>query len=124
MDKELIENIANALAVSEICPFAHEDCIDNCHKHFSNWLDNHDKQIRTEVIAEISREMRMLYGNEYEKQIRAEELDKISKMMLLGCDELKCEECDYRLYSQDVCQQAYTIGIIEKYIAEQLKEQK
>lgn len=53
MDKELIENIANALAVSEICPFAHEDCIDNCHKHFSNWLDNHDKQIREKEKEEI-----------------------------------------------------------------------
>ena len=53
MDKELIENIANALAVSEICPFAHEDCIDNCHKHFSNWLDNHDKQIRADAIDEV-----------------------------------------------------------------------
>lgn len=52
MDKELIENIANALAVSEICPFANEDCIDNCHKHFSNWLDNHDKQIRADEIEE------------------------------------------------------------------------
>lgn len=57
----------------------------------------------------------------YEKG-RAEELDKIDKMILLGCEELKCDECDYRLYSQDVCQQAYTIGIIENYIAEQLKE--
>lgn len=54
MDKELIENIANALAVSEICPFAHEDCIDNCHKHFSNWLDNHDKQIRADEIEEFA----------------------------------------------------------------------
>ena len=53
MDKELIENIANALAVSEICPFAHEDCIDNCHKHFSNWLANHDEQIRAEERERI-----------------------------------------------------------------------
>lgn len=52
MDKELIENIANVLAVSAICPFAHEGCIDNCHKHFSNWLDNHDKQIRADAIDE------------------------------------------------------------------------
>jgi len=57
------------------------------------------------------------------KQGRADELDKIDKMILLGCEELKCDECDYRLYSQDVCQQAYTIGVIENYIAEQLKEQ-
>lgn len=59
----------------------------------------------------------------YEKG-KADELDKISKMMLLGCGDIKCEECYYRAYSQDVCQQAYTIGIIENYIAEQLKEQK
>lgn len=31
---------------------------------------------RTDAIAEISREMRMLYGNEYEKQIRADAIDE------------------------------------------------
>ena len=57
MDKELIENIADALAASEICPFAREDCIDNCHKHFSNWLDNHDKQIRADAIDDVKHQM-------------------------------------------------------------------
>ena len=76
-----------------------------------------------EMSASAWEEYEKHYKAGYE-QGRADELDKISKMMLLGCDELKCEECDYRLYSQDVCQQAYTIGIIENYIAEQLKEQK
>lgn len=37
----------------------------------------HDKQIRAEVIAEISRELHLLYGNEYEKKIRTDEQDRI-----------------------------------------------
>ena len=57
------------------------------------------------------------------EQGRADELDKITKMMLLGCDELECEKCDYRLYSEDVCQQAYTFEMLGKYIEEQLKSQ-
>lgn len=59
----------------------------------------------------------------YEKG-RADELSKIVNMILLGCEESSCNECDYRLYSQDVCQQAYTIGVIENYLAEWLKEEK
>lgn len=57
------------------------------------------------------------------QQGRADELNKIVNMILLGCEELSCDKCDYRLYSQDVCQQAYTIGVIENYIAEWLKEE-
>lgn len=37
----------------------------------------HDKQVRAEVISEISREMRVLYGNEYEKKIRADVISEI-----------------------------------------------
>lgn len=59
----------------------------------------------------------------YEKG-RADAFNEIGNMILLGCEELKCDECDYRLYPQDVCQQAYTSGVIENYIAEKLKEQK
>lgn len=39
-------------------------------------------KVREEVIAEISREMRLLYGNEYEKQIRAEVLIKFAEHLL------------------------------------------
>ena len=58
---------------------------------------------------------------EYERQIRAEVLDKINKFILLGCDDLKCDECHYREYSSDSCQYSYTLEVIEKYIKEQLK---
>lgn len=44
-------------------------------------IDEYAEQIRTEVIAEISREIRLLYGNEYEKQIRAEVIKEINAIM-------------------------------------------
>lgn len=94
MDKELIENIANALAVSEICPFAHEDCIDNCHKHFSNWLDNHDKQIREDAIDE--------FKNIWDKRVK-DLINWCKDTRLIGL-----QQADY----------------IFDEIAEQLKEQK
>lgn len=40
-------------------------------------LEAHDAQVRAEVISEISKEMRLLYENEYETQIRAEAIDEI-----------------------------------------------
>lgn len=55
----------------------------------SGWLDNHDEEVRADerlkVIAEISREMRLLYGNEYDKQIRAEEEDKRANLLAFIC---------------------------------------
>lgn len=45
------------------------------YEHFS-------KQIREDAIAEISREMRVLYGNEYEKQIRADAIEKCKQILL------------------------------------------
>lgn len=53
---------------------------------------------------------------------RVDELDKISEFILLGCEKIECENCPYEEYSQDVCQQAYTVELIENYIFEQLKE--
>lgn len=38
-------------------------------------------EIRADAIAEISREMRMLYGNEYEKKIKADAIDECIKLI-------------------------------------------
>ena len=40
-------------------------------------LEEYAEQIRAEVIAEVSREMRLLYGNEYESKIRADAIDEV-----------------------------------------------
>lgn len=43
--------------------------------------DNGYQQGRADAIAEISREMRMLYGNEYEKKIRTDAIDELSDLI-------------------------------------------
>lgn len=53
-------------------------------------LAEHDKQIREEVIAEISREIRLLYGNEYEKQIRADTVEEYRKALKTILEEESC----------------------------------
>lgn len=72
----------------------------------------HNKQIRAEVIAEISREMRLLYGNEYEKQIRADAIEEVKQKILSTCSR-ECIKCDF--CKDETCDVSY--------IAEQLKEQ-
>lgn len=79
-------------------------------------LTEHDKQIRVEVIAEISREIRLLYGNEYEKQIRAEVIAEIHNDLMLEIAELN----EVEMNENNLITFAYRI----KQIAEQLKEQK
>lgn len=56
------------------------------------------------------------------KKSRRDELDKISKMILLGCEELECENCPFKMFPQNVCQDAYTFDVINNYILKELEE--
>lgn len=42
----------------------------------------HDAKVRADAISEISREMRLLYGNEYEKKIREDAIEEFKKYLL------------------------------------------
>lgn len=63
---------------------------------------------RKEAIAEISREMRVLYGNDYEKQIRAEVLEEYKCKSCIhwrkyGDLKEACEVFDWQSKADDFC---------------------
>ena len=83
-------------------------------------LEAHDKQIRAEVIAEISREMRLLYGNEYEQKVRADVIEKCAKVVssMVGICQSSCPiGCQWG--TEESCVESWKI-----YLTEQLKENK
>lgn len=70
-----------------------EDMLDCDTCIFSKEAKELYKQIREEVIAEISREMRLLYGNEYEQQIKSDAINDFVKAYE-NADNLDCTKCD------------------------------
>lgn len=83
------------------------------------YLVEHDDNIRAEVIAEISREIRLLYGNEYEKKIRAEVIEECAKVVssMVGICQSSCP-IDCQWGTEESCVESWKI-----YLTEQLKEQ-
>lgn len=82
-------------------------------------LAEHDKQIREDVISEISREMRVLYGNEYEKQVKLDGIREFAMWLLhhsMICDSLGQDLNDDDLLSES--------EIIDKVLSEWQKEEK
>lgn len=63
----------------------------------SGWLANHDKQIREEVITEISKEMKLLYKNEYESKIRTDTINECIRTLAKSEDTVLSDKQYYTL---------------------------
>lgn len=87
---------------------------------------DHDKQVRAderaEVIAEISREMRLLYGNEYEQKVRADAIDEFAEDIInkIYFEEKWLFDCKSNNADTDIMISALKTFV--KSRAEQLKE--